>query len=1802
MDSGSDEASWLGRLADAIGALATRELHAEVTEQDDTHAISDAVTPQTTLGLPFWRSHQRTWRWLAPLTLAFNAAGEQAEVALNWPVELPLTDVALPGGHEEEISIGGHTGLYLDRPLISGHGVRLRPMLHWIPRPLRGSGWVAEGVFAPTLGRDLRLRVGDDAAVAELGSLLVERARGGRYVSPELARDTLASLGAEVDAGARDTDQIAHALRATFADRTAAADEQGILWPRRTAAEINRRFGSDEVMAELVFARLAKLQPDRANDESWAEEFARRVSLAAEAAITAIALGWANVRSVIGPNEAGMTLARIEQESRVCFIGFRGLGVIRGRRDLRELEAGWRYTLCPVQTPEAEDIGLVRYTALGASPVAAQAARRDERLVEWLDLSASAALIPFVNHDDPARASIGSKNLKQAVPVEGAQPPLVATGWEKVLGLAAGTVRVPEEIGKAKVLKVGPDRVLLQPPNAEATSVRYGTPAPGRSTVENRWEPCVEVGQTVRAGHILAHAPDVQVLKDGAAGEAEAELCLGVNALVALTPWHGLNHEDGIVVSESFAARMTSTHLVQLNVLAADAGIYWHVSPPREGEERSVEAGDKLLTVEFAGGRDSVIKAPVSGQLVRQFRDHDAQLLKLTLRVERRLAIGDKLSNRHQGKGVISAILPDGKMPVVADGKLQGTQVDVILNPVGVLRRLNIGQLWEMHYGLAALLDDGTQVTVGRTADPEQVVASLKSDAPLGRLPLTLGGEPLGDIVVGPQYILKLNHLAADKLSVRGDSAAISLVNGQPTQSTSYDEDHWVGSAQRLGEMEVWALEASGADVVLADALNERSAVPEWARDKPRASLRSVQAHLAVAGLDLAVTGEDPTPFQQVDRAKVTSLSTRWRRTMTWTDSLGDAHEVLVSSGEDLDWRQLGRATKRQQWLGRPGNRPEKFAYLSSMIQAGMDETALNKALGIRKGKTLASWRDDKEDPEFAALLDTLAGRASTADLGDESAHRLPSREVVEPWEESSGDDRVALLYRVESPDVADALDARVAAIQNARAGGTKEAGAGQRPDEAGERQETNENRSLAEREIPRLVIPLPQPVPHPWGRGLPWIKWVPVLPPAYRMRNPGGPRGLDRLYLDLADRLVAYEYELRADDARAVSRSAQAWLRVQEAVYAILGEPPDPGRAARKDDSILARLTGKRGLLRRYLIGQAVTGSARSVMVPNWSLAADEVGLPKRMADGLGLRTDPELARSEPDTERVVLINRQPSLHPYSVVALRYVSVDGDAVQVHPLTLKGLAGDFDGDTIAVHRPSSPAARQNAWETLSPRVRLRSSANGRVLAKFDLDITLGLQRAWQQGQLGDRLPTLDTNLAVAEPGRKTKVDPIFAKALPGALKDLVDGMLGHRAPDADSGELVLHELSDLEKLGLTSAVGWSIGALDLLPAPGDVTPGEDEPVPTELRPPLSEAIAADVAGKEASRKQLLRARGVVPAPHPATTDVDVKGNFLLGLETDEYFGTSAGALDSLATKKLTTPQAGALTKTLVEIGDPVVISTDACGLHKNASPSSDEPRPGGIQRYSPLTCEDEHGICQACYGEDPGTGQAPIVGARIGVLAATLIGERSTELSMKAFHGSNVGGSLAVAGDIEELRAIFGQGRASIFAALKKDGSRRKPRDLLRFLDAQAGRMQKAGSDLTRREQTQRRRALAIQRLKDPDSRAVALAPVVDRAVRVLKNDVKPVHVQVLLRQLIDTYTDLGALASQAPQGQTSLLACAQRRGRTRFEVATSRGKVDWLLTEDDQDTAVSGVRSRLAAGSVPVLGPKPADAPGVQK
>lgn len=474
-------------------------------------------------------------------------------------------------------------------------------------------------------------------------------------------------------------------------------------------------------------------------------------------------------------------------------------------------------------------------------------------------VSIATALIPFLEHDDANRALMGSNMMRQAVPLLRADAPYIGTGMEYKAAVDSGVCVVAQKEGT--VARVTSDEITIQ--NDDATNSRYKMLKYTRSnqgTCINQ-RPIVMKGQRIEAGEVIADGPSTD----------NGELALGRNILVAFMPWEGYNYEDAILLSEKLVKEdhFTSIHIEEYEADARDTklgpeeitrdipnvgedvlkdlderGIIRIGAEVRPGDilvgkvtpkgETELTAEERLLRAIFGEKarevRDTSLRVPhgEAGKVVdvkifkRENGDELApgvnQLVRVYIAQKRKISVGDKMAGRHGNKGVISRIMRQEDMPFMPDG----TPIEIVLNPLGVPSRMNIGQVLETHLGWAAKalgLYIATPVFDG--AREEDVFETLrKANLPEGGKSVLFDGrtgEPFdNEVTVGYMYMLKLHHLVDDKIHARS-TGPYSLVTQQPLGGKAQF------GGQRFGEMEVWALEAYGAAYTLQEILTVKS-------------------------------------------------------------------------------------------------------------------------------------------------------------------------------------------------------------------------------------------------------------------------------------------------------------------------------------------------------------------------------------------------------------------------------------------------------------------------------------------------------------------------------------------------------------------------------------------------------------------------------------------------------------------------------------------------------------------------------------------------------------------------------------------------------------------------------------------------------------------------------------------------------------------------------------------------------------------------------------------------------------------
>ena len=489
----------------------------------------------------------------------------------------------------------------------------------------------------------------------------------------------------------------------------------------------------------------------------------------------------------------------------------------------------------------------------------------DREMVTGMDVSPKqlvsigAAMIPFLEHDDAKRALMGANMQRQAVPLINPEAPIVGTGMEYRAAKDSGILILAEDDGV--IQKVTGEAITVKYDNGKTKTHKLNKfkRTNGGTCINQR--PIVVAGERVKKGDSIADGP---ATKNG-------EMALGRNVLVAFSTWEGYNYEDAILLNERLVKEdvFTSIHIEEYDCECRDTklgpeeitrdipnvgedslkdldenGIIRIGAEVRPGDilvgkvtpkgETELTAEERLLRAIFGEKarevRDTSLKVPhgEAGTIVdvKIFtRDNSDelgpgvnQIIRCYIATKRKISVGDKMAGRHGNKGTISRILPEEDMPFMPDG----TPVDILLNPLGVPSRMNLGQVLEVHLGLAAKelgWNVATPVFDGATSEEIEELLTKSGNTPDGKTILYDGrtGDPFAEpITVGVMYMLKLHHLVDDKIHARS-TGPYSLVTQQPLGGKAQF------GGQRFGEMEVWALEAYGAAHTLQEMLTVKS-------------------------------------------------------------------------------------------------------------------------------------------------------------------------------------------------------------------------------------------------------------------------------------------------------------------------------------------------------------------------------------------------------------------------------------------------------------------------------------------------------------------------------------------------------------------------------------------------------------------------------------------------------------------------------------------------------------------------------------------------------------------------------------------------------------------------------------------------------------------------------------------------------------------------------------------------------------------------------------------------------------------
>jgi len=617
-------------------------------------------------------------------------------------------------------------------------------------------------------------------------------------------------------------------------------------------------------------------------------------------------------------------LAELTHKRRLSALGPGGLSRDRAGFEVRDVHYSHYGRMCPIETPEGPNIGLISYLATFAkineygfieAPfrrvdketgivssevvymtadmeddyIVAQANEpldedgrflhakvngrfRDEFVeversqADFMDVSprmvvsVATAMIPFLENDDANRALMGSNMQRQAVPLLKTESPIVGTGMEYKAGVDSGVCVLARKAGVVR--SVSADEVTVTNDDGSVESYHITKFMRSNQGTCINQVPVVDRGERIQAGQVIADGP----------ATSNGEISLGKNALIGFMTWEGYNYEDAVLINEKIVRDdvYTSIHIEEYEIEARDtklgpeeitrdipnvnedllsdldeSGIIRVGAEVRAGDilvgkvtpkgETELTAEERLLRAIFGEKarevRDTSLRVP-HGEYgivvdVKVFTRENSQdelspgvnkVVRCYIAQKRKISVGDKMAGRHGNKGVVSRILPQEDMPYLPDG----TPLDIVLNPLGVPSRMNIGQVLEVHLGRAAKALGWKIMTPVFDGAHEDDIAECLKQAGLredGKTLLRDGrtGEYFDNpVTVGYMYYLKLHHLVDDKIHARS-TGPYSLVTQQPLGGKAQF------GGQRFGEMEVWALEAYGAAYTLQEILTVKS-------------------------------------------------------------------------------------------------------------------------------------------------------------------------------------------------------------------------------------------------------------------------------------------------------------------------------------------------------------------------------------------------------------------------------------------------------------------------------------------------------------------------------------------------------------------------------------------------------------------------------------------------------------------------------------------------------------------------------------------------------------------------------------------------------------------------------------------------------------------------------------------------------------------------------------------------------------------------------------------------------------------
>lgn len=1243
--------------------------------------------------------------------------------------------------------------------------------------------------------------------------------------------------------------------------------------------------------------------------------------------------------------------------------------------------------------------------------------------------SEGAMIAPALNFDQGSRASMRARHAAQAVSLVDREAPLVqsthpdGSTYEREVAKKMSII-APADITFVK--RMG-DKLFFK--NNEGKDLHISTWNHDIGTNKsfiNHEASHLTPGMTFKKGDIIA---DSNFTKNGV-------LALGKNLKTAYMPWHGLNFEDGIVVSETGAQKLTSQHMAQHDfdvnsgITRMSKAAYVAMFPGKYTKEQLdkldengvakqgsiLNPGDPihLKIVKHQGTKEDAILGKLHKSLVKPYNDHsetwshvtpgtvvdsvlDKTFGKVNVIYNAPAQVGDKLANRHGSKGVIAAIIPDNEMP----HNKQGEATDVIISPMSIIGRMSMGQILESAASKIAK-KTGVPYKIGSFDDIDYVTKIKQELAHHGLSDTEELIDPktkhsYGQIMTGYPVTQKLFKLSHGNLSAR--------------ELGAYDSEHQPmrggdGGSKAVDQLTLYGLLAHGH----RNILNEVSTIkgdynPDfWQRlqmglplPKPQTPFvyKKFEGLLAASGVNVRQDGSQKilAPFTDKD-----------------TDAIAGENHIQNFKMLNYDMEPVkGGLFDTQTTGGMKGTKWAKFT-LPHPIPNPLFETAIKNLLSL-------------DDKTYKGLLN------HTVNVGGETGTK-------------------AFQSMLGGINVKQEIDATQEALKNA----TK----------TGKDKQLKKLKLLKALEMQKL---------HPKDAYL--MSKVPVVPPQFRpvIQLPNGSlskSSLNILYRDAG---------LIADTIKTHGLDGELYNDLYRSVAAIqgVGDPISPQAQKQNVKGAIQIITGntpKTGFFQSKVIRKQQDVSARATIALDNNLHMDQISIPLDIAKSVYKPfatkqliaqgyTAKEAHKNIDDwshigkmavmnemNQRPIMMNRAPSLHRFSIMAFKPVINTSDSVLIPGLIVKPFGADFDGDTVMLHVPVTEGARKEALQMLPSNNLYNAKA-------MDLNYIPA-----HESIMGLHMMSQTAN------GRKY-INSLFPSSV-----TKITGTVGSKEILSRLGEVAKHHPQEYDAIAtrlkeegdkFATMAGFSVKLSDskapdpnfarnefakAMKKPGDRLKNLLEADATIVNHVTSDKqnnyvkmVLAQARGDKNNLKQILYAPGMMSDHNGKTMLRPVLSNYGSGADFADYWTAGYSARKGTLDKQMSTSKPGALNKEIVNSSMGIVVSQDDC--HTKTGIPMDALDPHILGRVdaanghlitkdhlkgksslivrSPITCQATHGVCKKCYGHDE-FGSMPDIGRNVGIVSAQAMSEPLTQAAMRTFHtGGTVSGASSAFGGFETI-------------------------------------------------------------------------------------------------------------------------------------------------------------------------------------